>query len=292
MIANQFLGGESQKDLAPVGGGEQPTDSIEDGAEVVAIPALGTAGMDSHPDLDGVDALPWLVEQEPLGGNGGLEGSVGYIKRNTKGVADGLEHVAAASLERLAQQGIVPGKCHGHRVAMAIPETRTALDIREEKCDSACGRCGHDEIIARGSCTTGTESIRLLLFRVSGSRAVVIHRLFLSLLLVFALCTPSFGRLPKATKKREVVHHHTVIESVDSSSITVQTTNEKVPVEKTYKITGDTEITFDGQRAAPNQLKAGQRVDITPDGADETVAGQIAASDPPPADSPTPKPKK
>jgi len=114
-------------------------------------------------------------------------------------------------------------------------------------------------------------------------------RFILPIVFLLALCIPCSAKWPK-TKPRTVAHHHTIIESVTSGSITVQTTGEKDAATQTYKILPTTEITFNGQTVTADQLQAGQRVDVTPDGADDSVAGQITASDPPPAD-PTPAPK-
>lgn len=81
-------------------------------------------------------------------------------------------------------------------------------------------------------------------------------------------------------------HHHVTIESVDASSITI---NEPDGV-KTYKILPSTEITFQGQDTTVDQLQVGMRVQVIPDGGDDTVAGEIQAG-PPPVD-PTPVPRQ
>ena len=93
------------------------------------------------------------------------------------------------------------------------------------------------------------------------------------------------GGFPGKGKARATpVHHHVTIESVSATSITI---DEPGGV-KTYKIDKTTEITFKGQAATVDQLQAGMRVEVTPDAADETLAGQIQADDPP--HDPTPKP--
>jgi hypothetical protein len=87
---------------------------------------------------------------------------------------------------------------------------------------------------------------------------------------------------PKATPN----HHHTTIESVSATSITVSAADGV----KTYKIASSTEITFKGQSATASQLQTGMRVQVVPDAVDETIAGEIQADDAPV--DPTPKPKK
>lgn len=113
----------------------------------------------------------------------------------------------------------------------------------------------------------------------------MIPRILLPILLTVALCISPAAR--GETKKRVVVHHHTVIESVSADSITITAADGT----HSYKITKDTEITFKGQTATADQLQAGMRVTVTPDAADDTAAGMIAANDPPKAE-PSPTPKK
>jgi hypothetical protein len=107
----------------------------------------------------------------------------------------------------------------------------------------------------------------------------MIPRTVLPILLAFTLCVPHIAHAKG--KKREVIHHDEIIEAVSSTSITTQITNGGPGEIKTYKITKDTEITFKGQTVTADELRAGQSVDVTPDAADDSVAGQIVASDPP-----------
>ena len=79
---------------------------------------------------------------------------------------------------------------------------------------------------------------------------------------------------PKTPKKNP--RTHTVIQSVDASSITVKTGDQS----STYKITPQTEITFKGNPATVKDLQAGMRVDVTA-GMDPGTADRIAADDAP-----------
>ena len=105
-------------------------------------------------------------------------------------------------------------------------------------------------------------------------------------LLGLALCMPPLAGAENRPKPRATpVHHHTLIQSISADSITVSQPGGA----KTYKITSNTEITFKGQTTTTDKLQAGMRVTVTPDAADESVAGQIAANDPPKDESPKPK---
>lgn len=114
----------------------------------------------------------------------------------------------------------------------------------------------------------------------------LISRFIPSAVLVLGLCLPTLQAVAGSKPRPTPVHHHVTIESVSSSSITI---NEPGGV-KTYKIGPHTDITFKGQTATVDQLQAGMRVQVTPDAADEDTAGEIQANDPP--HDPTPKPKK
>jgi hypothetical protein len=115
----------------------------------------------------------------------------------------------------------------------------------------------------------------------------LIPRLIPALILALGLCLPPFQAVAGSKPRPTPNHHHITIESVSSSSITI---NEPGGV-KTYKIGPHTEITFKGETATVDQLQAGMRVQITPDAADEDTAGEIQANDPP-KDPTTPAPKK
>jgi len=114
----------------------------------------------------------------------------------------------------------------------------------------------------------------------------MIQRILPSLLLTFALCLFTATKA-SANPPPKPVHHHTVIEAVSADSITITSAAGT----KTFKITKSTEITFKNQNVTPDKLEAGMRVNVTPDAVDETVAGQIAANDPPKAEA-SPSPKK
>jgi hypothetical protein len=109
---------------------------------------------------------------------------------------------------------------------------------------------------------------------------------FILPVILLGLCLPVFRAAADSKPRPTPVHHHVTIESVSSTSITI---NQPGGV-KTYKISPNTEITFKGQTVTVDQLQAGMRVQVTPDAADDDTAGEIQANDPP--HDPTPKPKK
>lgn len=101
-------------------------------------------------------------------------------------------------------------------------------------------------------------------------------------LLALALALPAglYAATPTpAPKPKKTPRTHTVIQTVDASSITVQSGDQTT----TYKITKLTEITYKGNTATVADLKPGMRVDVTA-GMDPTVADRIAADDAPTKD--------
>ena len=114
--------------------------------------------------------------------------------------------------------------------------------------------------------------------------------LLVAVTLLSVAMQPSAQAYTKTKPRATPAHHHLVIESISADSITISNGGAD---SKTYKITKQTEITFKGQATTTDQLKAGMRVQVTPDAADETAAGAISANDPPKDEgSPSPKPKK
>ncbi len=96
-------------------------------------------------------------------------------------------------------------------------------------------------------------------------------------LVALALTVPANAGTPTPTPKPKTPKRtHTVIQTVDANSITIQMGDKTT----SYKITPQTEITFKGNTATVGDLKPGMRVDVTA-GMDPTVADRIAADDPP-----------
>jgi hypothetical protein len=117
----------------------------------------------------------------------------------------------------------------------------------------------------------------------------MIPRIIPSLLLAFTLLVlPGSAHAGEKSKPRPTPnHHHTTIESVSATSITISAPGGL----QTFKIASTTDITYRGQTVTVDQLQAGMRVKITPDSVDETVAGEILA-DEAPVDPPPPKNSK
>jgi len=115
-------------------------------------------------------------------------------------------------------------------------------------------------------------------------------RTLIPTIIALCLCLPFVAEAKTRPKASPRPSHHTVIESVSSDSITVTTTGGGESA--TYKITMDTQITYDGEDTTASQLQPGMRVDVTPDGADPDTASIITANAPPPSPTPTPTPSR
>lgn len=98
-------------------------------------------------------------------------------------------------------------------------------------------------------------------------------------LLIVAALTPSLhARSWPKSKPQPKPAIHTTITSISGNSITVQESKAT----KTFAITSDTEIDYDGQPVALSSLKSGMRVSVST-GLNENVASRISASEAPPA---------
>jgi hypothetical protein len=111
----------------------------------------------------------------------------------------------------------------------------------------------------------------------------MIPRIILPIILAFALCSSAFvphaGARERARIKARPKPTPETIESISTDSITV---NEAGGA-KTYKITQDTEITYQGDTVSVGQLQTGMRVEVTPDALYDGVAGLIQADEAPAA---------
>ena len=118
----------------------------------------------------------------------------------------------------------------------------------------------------------------------------------LSCLFLAAVAFAPLARAAAPTPKPTPAPRHTVISSISSDSITVDTGLKTT----TYQIDKHTKCFFQGNLVTTGDLKAGMRVSITPGGFDEKTADTINANDVPkapvakatPAAKATPTPKK
>jgi len=72
------------------------------------------------------------------------------VKGSAECVADGLEDVPAMLVDATPYEGVMPGECCAHGFRPGFPQSRAALDIREQQCDGASGKIGH-RAVPRGA---------------------------------------------------------------------------------------------------------------------------------------------
>ena len=94
MIAHQLLGRQREQHLAPVTSREEPSYPVYRWAEVVPIPLLCRARVQSHPHQKGLGLLPFGREEPTLGLQGGFQGIRAGWEGGIKGVTNSLEDVA------------------------------------------------------------------------------------------------------------------------------------------------------------------------------------------------------
>lgn len=101
--------------------------------------------------------------------------------------------------------------------------------------------------------------------------------------LAFSVLSPNHasakGKLPKAkpTPVPEKSKAFASIKSVSGDTITVE--HSKTTTK--YKMSGETQIQIDGNRATAANLKPGMHVEVTPSSINPTVLRSVAATTPP-----------
>jgi hypothetical protein len=150
-VPGKVLGRQGEQHLAAVGRGQQASEAIEAGSQVVTITRFGSGGVQRHPNLERSDGFrPPLTHQRPLGIEGCGDRIGGRQEGSLDGIPNDLETGATVSLNRRVKEHKVA--CHdlGHRGAVSFPKRRAPLDIGEQKGDGAGGKIGHDPLQTRG----------------------------------------------------------------------------------------------------------------------------------------------
>ena len=116
---------------------EQSCDAINCRPEVVAVAFFGRSGMQSHAHEHAADCRKIGALQLSLRIPRGCNCIPRGHERRAKCIADRLEDVPAMCRDCRAQQRIVTRQRRIHRITIALPPLRAALDVREEKRDGA-----------------------------------------------------------------------------------------------------------------------------------------------------------
>src|SRR3954447_13754052 len=102
--------GVRQENLAARGRGQEATEAVETGSAIVSVRlGLDLADMESHSYRGRGCEGPRLSLELLLCLNGGNQRVQSRVKRCLEGVPDDLVDDPAARLDRLAQDGVVPG---------------------------------------------------------------------------------------------------------------------------------------------------------------------------------------
>ena len=130
-IAEHQIGRRARdEDLAAVSDRQQPGDAIHGGAEIVAVPLVGRAGMDR-----GADAQSAVVQIEPrefaLRGQHRRHRVFRSRERRAERITGRLEHVAPMLFDRGAHDFVVATNRPLHRSPVPFPAPRASLDVGE-----------------------------------------------------------------------------------------------------------------------------------------------------------------
>src|SRR6266508_2409513 len=136
MITDGLLSRAREQSLTAMPGGQQPGDTVERRAEVVAVTQLDQAGVQRHSYAQLADLIPALSVEPALGGQSAGEGC-------EEGITNGSKHHAIAGDDSLAENRIVAGQGDGHCLGVLFPQPGAALDIGEEQGDHSGWQIRH-----------------------------------------------------------------------------------------------------------------------------------------------------
>ena len=147
-IADEFLGGVRAHNLATVRNRRDSCRAIYRSAVVVAVAKVGFPRVDPHPDVERFRECPGLCGQRPLCVDRCGESVVGRGECGVEAIARGLDHVAAALVDGVAQDLIVTGQGVAHPVRMLLPESSGTLEIREQERNGPSGQIADMGVLA------------------------------------------------------------------------------------------------------------------------------------------------
>ena len=129
-VAEQRFGRVRGEHLPSVRERHQPCCAVHLAAEVVPVAFDRLTGVQTHADHEVDDGL---VAQLLLGFDRRGRRVRGSRERRAEAVATGAEHVAAMSLDRAPNDGVVDPQCIGHVRWGFLPQTGRVLDVGEQK---------------------------------------------------------------------------------------------------------------------------------------------------------------
>ena len=147
IVLGQLLHRLRQQDLATLGHPEKPGESVEGRREIVIVLRVRLPGVQRHANTEGSwEVGPGFATECALRGERRGEGILSSGKGRLRAIAYRLVERPPMFLDRLAQEHQLPLDGSEHCRPVSLPERRAALDVREEECDSAAGKIGHDRV--------------------------------------------------------------------------------------------------------------------------------------------------
>jgi hypothetical protein len=156
-VPHQLPGDFGQQNLTTGAGGQEPSEAIERGREVIAIVRCGGPGVQRHADPDRTERTPVFSYEGALRGNRGPHRVECRGKSSLNGIADDLEADTILSADRFVEnrEMALDGGAHCRRVLFPTPGA--TLDVREQEGDSAARKVAHRD----RSASPGIISCRL-----------------------------------------------------------------------------------------------------------------------------------
>ena len=144
VVTDKDIRGLGHDDLPAVSGRHQAGTAIDLGPVIVAVPAIGTSGVQAHPDPDQSGSLPRGGAQGPLRSDGCRDPCTRGREDGEDAIAGVVDQSAVAALDRLPKETEVLRQCRRHGPCVGFPEASAALDVCKEERDwSGGGRSRH-----------------------------------------------------------------------------------------------------------------------------------------------------
>jgi hypothetical protein len=141
VVSHKLLCGCRQEGLSTIPSGEEASHAVQGGAEVIAIPLLGGAGVQSrsHPHTKFTKLTPILGLESALGLKGGSESLRCGREGDTESITYRLEDIALVGLYSFFQNGVVPVQSRLHGRGVLLPQPCATLYIGEQEGNRAAG---------------------------------------------------------------------------------------------------------------------------------------------------------
>ena len=133
LVHDQRGRGPREEDLSAVPRGHDASGAVDGRSVVVRPVAAAFTDVETHPHAQRPGLRPRRPSEGLLCAEAGGHAVARGLEDRHDAVSGGLHDLAACCADGLAQDAVVLGEGHAHRLRMALPEARAALHVGEEE---------------------------------------------------------------------------------------------------------------------------------------------------------------